>query len=183
MAALRRNTDGRGAVLVLSEPELDRVLEGTIPTASGYRTLRAVPRPEVRAALTAAVGACRDAGAASVVLDAGAAGVHWAPRCGADTVVVPLPAGSTREWEPLAALHEAGLRLCFDSAGTTELARTAVQRLLGPWHELGMEPAALLGTVLAPSFRISELAPPQLPDALRRVTGACGALTEACNEG
>ena len=185
MAALRRNTDGRGAVLVLSEPELDRVLEGTIPTASGYRTLRAVPRPEVRAALTAAVGACRDAGAASVVLDAGAAGVHWAPRCGADTVVVPVPTGSTREWEPLAGLREAGLRLCFDAAGTAAPtpARAVVDRLLGPWHELGMEPAALLGTILAPSSRISELAPPQLPDALRRVTGACGALTEACNEG
>ena len=83
------------------------------------------------------------------------------------------------------ALHEAGVRLCFDTvpvAGRTPVSEL-VRRVLGPWRELGMDPAALLGTVLAPSARISELTPPHLPDALRRVTHLGGALTEACNEG
>lgn len=185
VAAIRRNTDGRGAVLVLQEPELERVLGGTIPTASGYRTLRSLPRAEVRAGLTAAVDACRGAGASAVVLDAGAASAEWAPRCGADVAVVAPPTGGTRAWEPLAALHESGVRLCVDTAPVSAHtpARDVVDRLLRPWRELGMDPAALLGTVLAPSSGISDLAPPQLPTALRRVTGACGALTEAANEG
>ena len=185
LAALRRNTGGRGAVLVLAEPELERVLSGTIPTASGYRTLRSLPPAEVRAALTTAVEACRAAGAASVVLDAGAHGARWALRCGADAAVVPVPSGGTRSWEPLAALHEAGVRLCFDSVPVDGLSpvRTEVERVLRPWQELGLDPAGLRGTVLAPSSQICEVAPPALPGALRRVGEVCGALTEASGEG
>lgn len=185
VAVLRRNTDGRGVVLVLEEPELERVVTGRIPTASGYRTLRALPRQELRATLSDAVAACRAAGAETVVLDAGAVGIDWTPRVGADAAVLGLPDGPTEQWEPLAALHEAGVRLCFDTvpvAGRTPVSEL-VRRVLGPWRELGMDPAALLGTVLAPSARISELTPPHLPDALRRVTHLGGALTEACNEG
>lgn len=185
VAVLRRNTDGRGVVLVLEEPELERVVTGRIPTASGYRTLRALPRHEIRSTLSDAVAACRAAGAESVVLDAGAAGIDWTPRVGADVAVLDLPDGPTEQWEPLAALHEAGVRLCFDTVPVTGRTPVSelVRRVLGPWRELGMNPAALLGTMLAPSARISELTPPHLPDALQRVTHLGGALTEACNEG
>ncbi|QMS57531.1 hypothetical protein [Kocuria varians] len=184
LAALRRNTDGRGTVLVVEEPELDRVLRGTIPTASGYRTLRSLPRHEVRAALTEAVGAARDAGAERVLLAAGSAEPSWALRTGADTAVTALPTGPTEAWEPLAALHEAGVGLCFDTAPVTgrPAVRAHVERVLRPWTELGMDPAALLGTLLAPSSAVSELTPPELPGALRRVTELGDALTEACSE-
>lgn len=185
VAALRRNTDGRGVVLMLEEPELDRVLTGRIPTASGYRTLRSLPRHEIRSTLSDAVAACRAAGAETVVLDAGAVGTEWAPRVDADVAVLGVPDGPTEQWEPLAALHEAGVRLCFDTVPVTGRTPVSelVRRVLGPWRELGMDPAALLGTMLAPSARISDLTPPQLPDALGRVTHLGGALTEACNEG
>ncbi|RLY94601.1 hypothetical protein EAE32_05400 [Kocuria tytonicola] len=183
-AALRRNTDGRGTVLVLHEPELDRVLGGRIPTASGYRTLRALPRHEVRTALTEAVRAARSAGAVAVALDAGPADPRWARDVGADATVLPVPDGPTAQWEPLAALHEAGVGLCFDSAAVTGRTpvRAGVERIVRPWSELGMDPAALLGTGLAPSAEISGLTPPELPAALARVTQLCGALTDVCNE-
>ncbi len=80
---MARNTEGRGVVVHLDESELQRVLDGTIPTASGYRTLRAIGRQEVRNALTDAVAACCDAGAAEVAITTGRAElggrVTWAP--------------------------------------------------------------------------------------------------------
>ena len=184
VAALRRNTDGRGTVLVVEEPELERVLAGTIPTASGYRTLRSLPRHEVRTALTEAVTAAREAGAQRVRLAAGDAEPAWALRTGADTAVTGVPSGATERWEPLAALHEAGVGLCFDSAPVTgrPAVRSLVERVLRPWTELGMDPAALLGTLLAPSSAIHETTPQELAGALRRVTDLGDALTEACNE-
>ena len=183
-AALRRNTDGRGTVLVLHEPELERVLAGRIPTASGYRTLRALPRHEVRTALTDAVRAARSAGVVAVALDVGPAHPRWARDVGADIAVLPAPDGPTAQWEPLAALHEAGVGLCLDSvpvSARTPL-RAGVERIVRPWSELGMDPAALLGTGLAPSAEVSGLTPPELPAALARVTQLCGALTDVCNE-
>lgn len=183
-AALRRNTDGRDTVLVVQEPELERVLAGRIPTASGYRTLRSLPPHEVRAALTEAVAAARSAGVARVVLDAGPATARWAVDVGADAAVLPVPDGPTAQWEPLAGLHEAGVGLCFDSVPVTGRTpvRAGVEQIVRPWSELGMDPAALLGTGLAPSAEISGLTPPELPAALARVTQLCGALTDVCNE-
>ncbi|WP_158591123.1 hypothetical protein [Kocuria tytonis] len=185
VASLRRNTDGRDAVLVVQEPELERVLTGTIPTASGYRTLRSLPQQEVRGTLTDAVQACRAAGAATVAVDTGTAPARWARDAGAHAAVVRVPTGPTEQWEPLAALHEAGLTLCLDSVPVTGRTpvRSFVDTVVRPWADLGMDPAALLGTVLAPSADISTLAPPELAGALERLTRLCGALTDACSEG
>ena len=182
-AALRRNTDGRDTVLVVREPELERVLTGRIPTASGYRTLRSLPHHEVRAALGEAVAAARSAGMGTVVLEAGTATAQWAVDVGADAAVLGVPDGPTEQWEPLAALREAGVGLCLDSVPVTGHApvRLGVERIVRPWSELGMDPAALLGTVLAPSAEVSGLTPPELPAALARVTQLCGALTDVCN--
>ncbi|MDO4918654.1 hypothetical protein [Kocuria sp.] len=184
LAGLRRNTDGRDTVLVVEEPHLEPVLSGTIPTASGYRTLRSLPPHEVRAALTDAVSAAHAAGA-TVVLAAGTPTARWARDTGADAAALALPPLDPVLWEPLAALHEAGVGLCLDSVPVTGRGpvRPLVERVVRPWSELGMDPAALLGTVLAPSSEISTLTPPEVPGALRRLTDVCSALTEVCGEG
>lgn len=185
LRTVRRNIDGRDVVVHLVETDLRRVLEGRIPTASGYRTLRAVPRQEVLAALTDATAACRGAGAAEVALSPGQAWAHWAREAGADAVVLAPPTGPVAEWEPLAALTEAGLRLWFETVPVTGPARPGdlARRVARPWRELGMPAAALAGTRLAPVPAVVELPPGELAATLGRCTDAAAALTESLDEG
>ena len=67
VAELARRT-GAPVVVQIDEPTLPAVLAGSLKTASGYGTVGAVPGAEARSLLAEAVGAARDAGAASVVL-------------------------------------------------------------------------------------------------------------------
>lgn len=182
---MARNTEGRGVVVHLDESELQRVLDGTIPTASGYRTLRAIGRQEVRNAFTDAVAACRDAGAVEVAINTGRAEPRWARDIGADAAVVVPPSSSVHEWEPLAALVETGQKLWFPVVPVTGRAaiRDIVDVIARPWRDLGMAPDALLGSRVLPVAELERLTPPELPGALRRCTDVAGALTETCNNG
>ena len=73
--------------VLLDEPDAAAVLSGALPTASGYRTVRSIPRSEVRQGWTTV---------AESVLEAGAAGVVYAPgRTGA---------GQDWDWGQLALL-------------------------------------------------------------------------------
>lgn len=182
---MARNTEGRGVVVHLDESELQRVLDGTIPTTSGYRTLRAIGRQEVRNALTDAVAACRDAGAVEVAINTGRAEPRWARDIGADAAVVVPPSSSVHEWEPLAALVETGQKLWFPVVPVTGRAaiRDIVDVIARPWRDLGMAPDALLGSRVLPVAELERLTPPELPGALRRCTDVAGALTETCNNG
>jgi methionine synthase II (cobalamin-independent) len=64
VADLRRRVPGVDRwVVQLDEPALPAVLNGSIPTASGFGRHRAVHPPEASAALESVIGAVRDAGA------------------------------------------------------------------------------------------------------------------------
>jgi methionine synthase II (cobalamin-independent) len=64
VADLRRRVPGVDRwVVQLDEPALPAVLNGSIPTASGFGRHRAVHPPEASAALESVIGAIRDAGA------------------------------------------------------------------------------------------------------------------------
>lgn len=97
--------------VVLDEPDAAAVLSGALPTASGYRTVRSIPRSEVRQGWTSV---------AESVLEAGAAGVVYAPgRTGA---------GEDWDWGQLALLAAEAL----PAAGTG--------RAPGPDHVPGAAP-------------------------------------------
>ncbi|WP_433799483.1 methionine synthase [Actinomycetospora sp. CA-084318] len=66
VAELARRT-GAGVVVQIDEPTLPAVLAGTLPTPSGYGTVRSVPGADARAGLAVLVDAARDAGAVGVV--------------------------------------------------------------------------------------------------------------------
>ena len=184
LRTLRRDIGGRDAVVHVVETQLRRVLEGTVPTASGYRTLRAVARQEVLAALTDAVAACREAGSGEIAVSPGRAPAQWARDAGADAVVLPTPTGPVAEWEPLAALTEAGVRLWFETVPVTGPARPGelARGLARPWRELGMPAAALAGVRLAPVPAVTGVPPGELAAVLRRCTDTAAALTEGLGE-
>lgn len=67
VADLRRRT-GAPVTVQVDEPGLTAVLDGSLPTPSGYGTVGAVPGAEVRARLAAFVDAARSAGADTVTV-------------------------------------------------------------------------------------------------------------------
>ncbi|WP_414637792.1 methionine synthase [Actinomycetospora sp.] len=93
VAELARRT-GAGVVVQLDEPTLPAVLAGSLPTPSGYGTVRTVPGADARAGLATLVTAARDAGAVGVVVHC----CHPTPplallgATGADAVAVDLTA-------------------------------------------------------------------------------------------
>ncbi|HWG26548.1 methionine synthase [Actinospica sp.] len=109
VAELRRRVPGANLVLQLDEPALPGVLRGSVPTASGFGTLRSVEEQIVRQALSQVIelvdvpvvihccapdvpfGTLRDAGASAVAL-------NWSLL-------------TTRQDETLAELVEAGIGL------------------------------------------------------------------------
>ena len=116
---------GARLVVQIDEPDIAAVLAGTIPTASGYRTLRAVAASETREAWRLVMDALRAAGAAEVVLSVPEieAPIELVLSAGADGIAVPLKALTNRQWEQLAGAVEAGKRLLGRRTGGFRSAR------------------------------------------------------------
>lgn len=134
---VRAAVPGAALTLQIDEPAIAAVLAGTIPTASGYRTLRAVPAAELRTTWTALVEAARAAGFTAVAMNLardtapgtrlgseaagqerdGQEAAAWrtalqtALECGVDAVAVPVSGLDTGHWEQLAGALESGVGL------------------------------------------------------------------------
>ncbi|HEV2890044.1 MAG TPA: methionine synthase [Frankiaceae bacterium] len=144
---IRRRIPGADVVVQLDEPALPAVLEGRVPTASGFGTLRSVPRPEVAAALRLdgrGVHCC----AADVPLDL---------LAGAAFVSLDLALLTSRRYDALAALLDGGTRLF---AGTTDHAR--LRRVVS---DLGADRARI---VVTPPCGLAGATPDEARAALRQ---------------
>jgi methionine synthase II (cobalamin-independent) len=136
VAELGRRT-GADVVVQLDEPTLPAVLAGSLPTPSGYGTVRAVPGAEARAALETVVAAAREAGAVGVVAHC----CHPTPplallgATGADAVAVDLTAleGSSAVLDALGELWDAPTELWLGVVPSTDPAdRPTVESLARP---------------------------------------------------
>ncbi|HET8879043.1 MAG TPA: hypothetical protein VFN00_06290 [Arthrobacter sp.] len=186
LRAVAAAAPGARLVVQLDEPDIAAVAAGTIPTASGYRTLRAVAGPEVTEAWRLVVDALRDAGAAEVVI---AVPEVEAPfdrilAAGADGIAVPLRALTSRQWEQLAAAVEAGKRLWAGvlpvdepRAGLLPVGQ-AVEMLWRPWRQLGL-PAGSLGAVrVTPAGGLAGHTPSSAAAVLARLTQLADGLNQ-----
>jgi methionine synthase II (cobalamin-independent) len=111
LAELRRRVPGASLVLQLDEPALPGVLRGTVPTASGFGTLRSVNEQLARETLRRVIDTA--APEAPVVVHCCAPGVPFEllRNSGASAVAVDWSLLTTRQDEELAELIEAGLVL------------------------------------------------------------------------
>lgn len=173
---------GAELTLQLDEPEITAVLEGGIPTASGYRTLRSIPEHEAIEAWTMLAEGARAAGAAAVVLSFRTAQqlplVHRVSGVG---VAVPVAGASNREWEALAELVEAGRSLWAAvpvSTGRPLRVQETADALLRPWRGLGLALESLGSTRLLPAGNLSEHG----PDATRRILEHLHQSADALNQ-
>jgi hypothetical protein len=171
-------------VVQVDEPDVAAVLAGTIPTSSGYRTLRAVPSSEARESWRVVLDALRAAGAAEIVISVPAVEAPFEQilAAGADGIAVPLRALTSRQWEQLAGAAEAGKRLwlgALDVAGES-LPRVAdcVEAVWRPWRQLGLSPAGISAVRLTPSSGLADCTPGQATAVLGRLTQAADGLNQ-----
>ncbi|MDP9997566.1 hypothetical protein [Pseudarthrobacter sulfonivorans] len=175
---------GARLVVQLDEPDIAAVLAGTIPTASGYRTLRAVGGQEVTEAWQLVIEALRAAGAVEVVMAVPEveAPIERIIQAGADGVAVPLKALTSRQWEQLAAAVEAGKKVWAGAldprVGTLPKVADAVDAVWRPWHQMGL-PASSLGSVrVTPAGGLAGLTPAAATAVLGRLTQLADGLNQ-----
>ncbi|WP_077490051.1 hypothetical protein [Sinomonas mesophila] len=180
---VRRAVPGAALTVQLDEPDAARVLAGLVPTMSGYRTLRALPRSEARSVWTEAVEAIQGAGAEAIVaLPAWEAPLADALASGADGVALPLTDLSIPQWEELAGAVEAGRRLWLgalpaDGAPSTRTGELA-ERLVRPWRQLGLPFEALDAVRLTPAGSLAACTPQEATARLARVVKLADAVNQ-----
>jgi hypothetical protein len=174
---------GAALTLQLDEPEIAGVLSGSIPTASGYRTLRAVPEQEVLEAWTLIGERARSAGAAAVVLSLPKAEhiplVQRVPELG---VATPVNGLSNREWEAIAELVEGGRTLWtgvqVPQPGHNRVQETA-DALLRPWRGLGLGLQSLGSVRLVPAGSLAQYSTDSSRRCLTHLHQTADALNQA----
>ena len=171
-------------VVQLDEPDIAAVLAGTIPTSSGYRTLRAVAGSEARESWRVVIDALRSAGAAEVVLSVPEieAPFEQIMAAGADGVAVPLKALTSRQWEQLAGAVEAGKHLWLGALEVTNdpLPGVAgcVESVWRPWRQLGLPASSLSSLRVTPGPGLETRTPAQATAVLGRITQVADGLNQ-----
>ncbi|WP_138442477.1 hypothetical protein [Sinomonas susongensis] len=184
LARVRAAAPGAKLTVQVAEPDAAQVLAGLLPTASGYRTLRALPSAEARAAWAGLIEALREGGAEKVVLQTPAweAPIERILEAGADGVALPAESLSVAQWESLAAAVESGASvwlglLPLDAPhGTTT--HDVAERLLRPWRQLGLPERALGAVRVTPAGSLRDVSPERATAVLARLVK----LTDAVNQ-
>jgi hypothetical protein len=168
VADVRRLVPGAEVVLQVDEPSLPAVLEGSLPTSSGYDRVRAVDAQVVTDGLRAVLG-----------VHHGPTVLHCChPRAplpllrgtGADALAVDLTDASPARWESVAATLDAGTGLhagvlATDGSTSDETAR---RTLLDGLERAGLGPEVLASVVVTPACGLAGLT----PEGARRVQRA-----------
>lgn len=155
-----RRVPGAEVVVQLDEPALRAVLEGSVPTASGFGTLRAMEGPDAVERLAAVIAATAAAGATPIVhCCAAAPPVGVMVKAGARAVGIDATLLTEADDEAIGEAVEGGTRL-----------------FLGLVPSLDTDPAPRLDVLAKPALRLwSRLgfAPERLGD-VGVVTPTCG---------
>ncbi|MEU7483459.1 methionine synthase [Streptomyces sp. NPDC042319] len=195
LADVRRRVPGARIVLQLDEPSLTAVLRGSVKTASGYRTHRAVDRAVVEGALRDIIGAAGAAGtgAASgaqeggtpVVVHSCAPDVPFAllRRAGAAGIACDFSLITERDDEAIGEAVEGGTTLfagvvpgtdgpLSDPAGSVMGVRTL-------WRRLGLNPGTLSeSVVITPACGLAGASPDYARKVLAHCVRAAGSLAD-----
>lgn len=185
LAELRRRVPGAAWVLQLDEPMLTAVLRGRVPTASGYRTHRAVDRAVVEDALRTMVAA---AGGAAVVAHSCAPDVPFAllRRAGVAGVSFDLSLITERDYDAIGEAAEAGTALFTgvlpgDGAEPEALSDPpgSVRGVRSLWRRLGLPPGLLTElVVVTPTCGLAGASPAYARAALTHCAQAARSLAD-----
>jgi hypothetical protein len=180
VAVVQRLVPGASLVLQLDEPSLPAVVEGRLPTASGYGLVRAVDPVGVVTGLQTVLAAAPDGSRPVVHCCAPDVPVALLRRTGTDLAVDTALLGP-RGWEGVAVGVEDGMTLyagCVSTAGPVPRPQAVVDQLLERWRDLGMPLALLDGLVVSPACGLAALTPNQARDVSRVCIDSARELTE-----
>lgn len=178
LADVERLVPGAEIIVQVDEPGLPAVLEGRLPTASGYGTLRAVDRSEVRDGLREVLAA---AGERTTLVHccAGEVPVQLVRESGARGISLDTSLLDGARWEQVAEAVEAGMTLWAGAVPTTGGDwRTARERLVGAWQRIGLPVSALADVVVTPACGLAGAPPSSAVAAVRTTTDLASALTD-----
>lgn len=198
IAHVRRSTAAGQIHAAVLEPDYARVLSGDVPTASGYRTIRSLPRDEARQLIGVVVQALREAGAETVTLDFGrpvdAAQVEdFRSRSGTavDGFILPVHLAQAHDWERAAELVESGTSLWAAVLGPGEADQPTqlpevtqlAERVMEPWRAMGMpltslEAFTVSGSGAAHRSRLAQLSEAGAMRTLTRLRDTAETLTD-----
>ncbi|WP_104179104.1 hypothetical protein [Arthrobacter sp. B0490] len=175
----------RGAEVLLQfdEPDAEQILTGRVPTASGYRTLRAIDRREATEAWDLVTSSVVAAGAAGTVLAPGGGDVALeAARSGAASAVsLDLPGITDRHWEALAEDIEAGRELqvaILDPGRPVPQVRVLAESVLAAWRRVGLPLSALGSLTVTTQPGLASRSPGDATQALTRMAQVADALDQ-----
>lgn len=163
VAHVRRSVAPQRLRVTLLEPDYHRVRTGSVPTVSGYQSIRSLPRDETRGMLGVVIEALRQAGADELMLDfgSGAENEHtedFRSQRGAevDGFALPVHRATSADWERAAVLVEDGAQIVAsllhpEEPGALPEVSQLAARLVQPWQALGM-PASSLSSFTVSAF-------------------------------
>ncbi|WP_043441102.1 hypothetical protein [Arthrobacter sp. L77] len=180
----------RGAEVLVQfdEPDADDVLTGRVPTASGYRSLRALDRREATEAWDLVTASVTAAGAAGSVLAPGHGdvAVDAARASAAHALSLDLSRISDRRWEDLAGDIESGRQLwlaILDARPGLPRVRVLAESVLSAWRRVGLPVSALDALTVTALPGLGTLTPTGATQALTRLAQTADALDQVRAEG
>lgn len=184
LADVQRRAPGARPVLQLDEPMLTAVLQGRVPTASGYRSHAAVDRAVVEGALRELVSAV----GVPVVVHSCAPGPPFAllRRAGATGIAFDAGLLTEREDEAIGEAVEGGTALFAGVVPGTPPASGALSDPAGSvsgvrslWRRLGLSPALLAeSVVVSPACGLAGASPAYASAALVHCVRAARSLAD-----
>ncbi len=178
VADVRRLVPGADVVLQVDEPSLPAVLEGSLPTSSGYGRVRAVDPLVVMRGLEQVLAA--HDGPTVVHCCHPSAPLPLLRASGAGALALDLTDATPARWESVAATIEGGTGLyagCLptDGSGTDVSARVLV---LEGFERAGLGSEHLRGVVVTPACGLAGLTSARARDVLRAAGDAARRLSE-----
>ena len=182
VAEVQRRVPGAEVVLQVDEPMAPRVLGGTVPTASGLATLRAVPREECQALIAEVLQASSSVPVVHCCDSEPPLGMFRA--AGAAALAVDVGAMPTRAWEQIAEAVEAGIGVVAGVLPTDPpdadlpSVAEAADTLRRPWTAVGLPVSELADVVVAPACGLAGWSPDGARGVLNRLREVAEAVTE-----
>lgn len=178
---LARTAALRDFTVQLDEPLLPAVLDGAIETASGYRTLRSIPRSEVRGAYARFLEVLcgqQDNQRVLPLANLPTADECWIERvdllqqAGIEACLVDPEGLDHRKWERAAGMVEAGgqlfLQVLAPGARTPGVVQ-GVKSIIRPWRQLGLPLGSLGALTLMPRGDFTGCSPEQAIENLKQL--------------
>lgn len=180
-----RRVPGAQTVLQLDEPSLPSVLAGRVPTASGYRTHRAVDRAVAETALREVAGAAGD-GAVVVHCCASSVPIGLLRRAGATGISLPATVITESDHEVVGEAVESGMALFLGvvpgadpGAGELSDPPSSVTGVRALWRRLGLVPGSLPeSVVITPVCGLAGASPGYARTALAHCVRAARSLVD-----